>query len=852
MLLIMPRQRTALMYWTRFAFLAVCLGGGLALHAQAPGQFDPPQRFELANSSLKIEQPVNFSEPFTVAGELGGIFGRQDGRFELWSFPVKVLEHFEIIAELADYSVPIAMNEQARTIEVSPDHTTITYSHAAIVVKQHMFAIRNEPDAPAGAVVLFEIASTRRATLTFRFKPALTPEWPAPDFGNPSASWLKIGNGGGYLLTTASPQMFGVVAMPGATPGILPPYQEQPRLYPLEFKLSFDPQRDRKVFFPLLAITSYNGPSSSPEAVNGLAQQVFALNSHLANLYGKTEQHYAHFFDDKMTIETPDAAFDRAFRWAELAIDQSQATYHGETGLVAGWYGSGDSSRPGFGWFFGRDTLWTLFAVDSYGDFGLARRALEFLTERQRSDGKIMHEFSQTADQVNWKSMPYFYASADSTPLFVIVVADYVQASGDLSFLRDNWDHVKRAYLFTRAHDSDGDGVYDNSQGTGWVESWPPGMPHQELYLAALDEQSTEAIARLAVLMGDHELSERARAQAELIRGRLAAYRQQGGFYAFSKNADGSYDSTATIFPSVAWWTGRLSLPNADAMLQRWASSEFSTDWGARSVSNVSSLYDPLSYHQGTVWPLFTGWVSMAEYRAGHPLAGYQELRSNVDLTWAQDPGAVTELLSGEFYEPLGRSTSHQMWSSGMVLSPAIRGMLGIEADVVHGYLKVAPKLPAGWEQVTVHHAPFGNDFLEVSMRRVQHRMLIDADSQNKTVVCIATNGAEFEHDCEQAATTHHSASMALPAVEVDLESHAVNPGAATQQMKILEENYAAGKLSLKLEAPGGSAQEMWLRYNGKRKLNVQVTGASQSKDRLHIVFPNGDGYQQRVVEIRW
>jgi glycogen debranching enzyme len=490
--------------------------------------------------------------------------------------------------------------------------------------------------------------------------------------------------------------------------------------------------------------------------------------------------------------------------------------------------------------------------VDSYGDFGLARRALKFLIERQRGDGKIMHEFSQTADQVDWKSMPYFYASADSTPLFVMVVADYVQASGDFNFLRENWNSVKCAYLFTRAHDSDGDGVYDNSQGTGWVESWPPRMPHQELYLAALDEQSTEAIARLAVIMGDHELSESARAQAELIRGRLAAYRQQDGFYAFSESADGTYDSTTTIFPAVAWWTGRLSLPNADAMLQRWASPEFSTDWGARSVSNVSSVYDPLSYHQGTVWPLFTGWVSMAEYRAGHPLSGYQELRSNVDLTWAQDPGAVTELLSGEFYEPLGRSTSHQMWSSAMVLSPAIRGMLGIETDALHGYLKVAPKLPASWEHASVHHVPFSKGFLEVSMRRVQDHLLIDADSQNKTVLCIETNGAEPDHGCDQAAATHHSATVALPPVEVDLEASAASAGAATQQMKVLEENYAAGKLSLRLEAPGGSTQEMRLRFNGKRKLYVQATGASQSKDKLHIVFPNGDGYQQRVVEIRW
>jgi len=62
----------------------------------------------------------------------------------------------------------------------------------------------------------------------------------------------------------------------------------------------------------------------------------------------------------------------------------------------------------------------------------------------------------------------------------------------------------------------------------------------------------------------------------------------------------------------------------------------------------------PSVYHQGTVWPLYTGWVSVAEYRAGQDIAGYAHLMQNANLTWAQDPGDVTELLSGQFYQVLG------------------------------------------------------------------------------------------------------------------------------------------------------------------------------------------------------
>jgi hypothetical protein len=61
-----------------------------------------------------------------------------------------------------------------------------------------------------------------------------------------------------------------------------------------------------------------------------------ALNNRVPALYEKTPEYYARFFDEKLVVETPDTKFDRALRWAELAIDQSQVIFHGETGLIAG------------------------------------------------------------------------------------------------------------------------------------------------------------------------------------------------------------------------------------------------------------------------------------------------------------------------------------------------------------------------------------------------------------------------------------------------------------------------------------------------------------------------------------
>ena len=141
-------------------------------------------------------------------------------------------------------------------------------------------------------------------------------------------------------------------------------------------------------------------------------------------------------------------------------------------------------------------------------------------------------------------------------------------------------------------------------------------------------------------------------------------------------------------------------------MFERWASHEFSTDWGLRDLGNHEALYDPISYHQGSVWPLFTGWTSVAEYRTGRSLSAYAHLMQNLNLTWQQDLGAVTELLSGDYFVPFGRSTSHQMWSSAMVITPAIRGLFGLSFDAEAKAIVVDPHLPATWQGATLHHVP--------------------------------------------------------------------------------------------------------------------------------------------------
>jgi hypothetical protein len=760
--------------------------------------------------------------PFTVAGPSGAIFGQGDGSFEAWIFPTKMASHFRITAELADYPIPIELSEYAASIEVNPDHTTLTYSHAAFTVKQHMFS------GAAGPVVFFEIASVRPLTLTFRFTPEMLRMWPAPNFGLPNAEWVKAGASGYYILHTDNKDFSGYLGIPGAIPGILAPYQERPRTWPLELKVSFDPKTQSQQFFPLLMATS--------------AVQLLDLSQTWPAQYRQTADYYAHFFDHRLTAETPDASFNLALHWAELAIDQAQVRFHNETGLVAGYYSSADSARPGFGWFFGRDTLFTLYAVHSYGDFSLSRRALEFLLRRQRDDGKIMHEFSQTADLVDWSAMPYFYASADSTPLLVMTMWDYVRSSGDVDFLRAHWSAVKKAWAFTRAHDSDGDGIYENTEGTGWVESWPSGMPHQEIYLAALDRQSCSAMANLSALLHEPELEAAAHSQAQSIGAKIASeyFDTERQFYAFSRNADGTLDRTATAFPSVAWWDGSFELPHAEEMFERWASPEFSTDWGLRDVSRAESIYDPMSYHQGSVWPLYTGWTALAEYRAGRPFAGFAHLMQNAGMTFSQDLGAVTELLSGEFFQPFGRSSSHQLWSSAMVLTPALRGLFGLDADGLHHILRVHPQLPAAWETAALKNVAVGAATFDLQFRKHGDKLLIEASSIDPQPLCL-TAGA----DCVPTTARTHQMELNLPAFEVD-PPHALPPvGSATISAKI----FSKSENGFEIEGLAGSSVALNVRFV---RPPAQISGASLESGELIVRFPSGKGYQRTTVRFTY
>src|SRR4051794_5658266 len=568
-----------------------------------------------------IQAHTEALKPFTVAGERGVLVGQQDGTFEAWLLPLKVLSHLTIEADVEGYTVPIDVNQQSAQVEVRPDRTVITYAHIGFTVRQIMFSPANAP-AGTGPVVLFEFDCVHPTDFTLRFTPELRWMWPERNEGVPSVEWVAPAPnayeraGGFYVLRSDYPDFAAAVTIPGARPGILAPYQERPQVHPVELKLHIDPARDREKLFPLLMAYGANAAAANS---SHLATTLEKLNAAIPDLYKSHSEAWKKTLANSVSIVTPDKALNEAFQWAVISIEQLKTrtipgqssaksdlgpsgsgtnagapgpdsrTWDDETALVAGYYESGDSARPGFGWFFGRDALYTLFAVNGYGNFALSRSELEFLIHRQRDDGKIMHEWSQTAAFIRWREFPYMYAAADATPLFIVAVADYVRSSGDAAFLTTHRDAIEKAWAFETGH-ADTNGIYDNRQGTGWVESWPGGMPHQEVYLAFLDQQASGAMAQLEDLLHDIAKSQSARSRAEAIAKTIQSqfWDKDKSCYAFSRNPDGSLDRTSTVYPALAWWSGKglagdNSIPTqTGTCLQQLASHTLNTDWGLR------------------------------------------------------------------------------------------------------------------------------------------------------------------------------------------------------------------------------------------------------------------------------
>ncbi len=741
--------------------LAGLLLGGGAAAAQDTSGLVP--RFEFPQSGPVLERTTTTGAFFDVVGRRAAVFGYENRPAEAWVYPLKVLEDARLTFSLENYPVPSDGLQIMRRIEVRPEATTLVYTHPAFTVRQTILVPIDEP----GIVMLLDVDALRPLTISMAFRPDLGLMWPA---GLMTGFVGFDAPAGRYFTGEETQRFYGMVGSPLAVDVSVQPYQEEPQDVPSRFEMRVTPHVARDFLIPIVISGSTTGRADAEAAYDRILGSVPAL-------FRETADHYRRL-DQTMQIDTPDDRLDEAFAWSKVGMDKGLATNPDlGTGLVAGYRTSGNSERPGFAWFFGRDALWTALATTAVGDLETTRAALRFLAQFQRDDGKIPHEISQSAAFLDWfNDYPYPWASADATPLFVIALADYWRVSGDDAFVGEHWEAATRAFAFSAATDTDGNGLVENTGvGHGWVEGGELYPPHEELYQQALFVQAGRDLAELAAALGaglptlsGPDPSDRSPSGLGAEAGRLASatlaateatyWHDADGFYAFGTAFPGAPtlgertgpltdadlrentgflsasnrdlgDLTVvrenTALQGVPMWWGLLDDAHSQRAITAYGSAGIATDWGARLLTKESELYDPLSYHNGSVWALFTGWTSMGAYRYGRPHVGAQALYANALLTEQDALGYVTELLSGDYNTAFGRSSHHQIWSEAMVAAPLVRGMLGIEVGGGGREIRVAPQLPADWEFVRVQNAPVGSGTFSLRIERSAERYTV-------------------------------------------------------------------------------------------------------------------------------
>ncbi|RPH37069.1 hypothetical protein EHM92_03490, partial [bacterium] len=702
----------------------------------------PPQDRKfgmLPSSELLLMKSNPKNDFFDVAGRRALIMGKENGGIdEFWIHPFRVLRDYEAGIVTPD-SVAWLKNMPLR-IEVRPESFTRIYTIPGGHLSEEVYSSFQR----AGGIVHYEADASAPVRLIIRFRNDLRWMWPydadalgdihyAYDAGL-QALHVRDTTGSFYCLMGADAppesQLSGQYDTIDMAPGGL---QGSPATLNQVYHAAVYQLNEQNSFVLNYAIAGTN------EGQERALEDYRALLENPARALIEVVGHYQKLLSTTVNISSPDVEFNRLFNWAIVGTDRFVAHTPGVgTGLLAGfgtiargWDGAQKiSGRPGYAWYFGRDSEWSGFAMDDYGDCEMVREQLRLLQSHQDRYGKIFHEIS-TSGAVH-------FDAADATPLYIMLAGHYLRASGDLAFIRKSWPVLKNAMDFLSSTDTDGDGLIENTNvGHGWLE---PGGPlfgsHSSFYLSALWAQTLTDMAFMAEQLGKKDRAARYSAEARRVKKIVNNdfWNDSTGFYNYGKNKDGTYRAEPTVLPAVAAYLGLLDDNRAASMLRAYAGNGFTSDWGVRILSSQSPLFDPRGYHYGSIWPLFTGWTALAEYEYGNSTQGFSHIMNNLYIKnhWAL--GFVEEVMHGAVYRPSG-VCPHQCWSETNILHPAITGMIGWKPNAPEHAATLKPRFPIHWDSVTVSNLRVGESLLQLRMKRSIRRTVYSLTLQKGSAV---------------------------------------------------------------------------------------------------------------------